>query len=146
MCAMELMTRNPGDALTLALRRGSRAVSLTMSAVEGSPEDDEQLSGMADPEKNLILKLGIVAIDVRSSSAAPVPKLRIQSGVLVVARERESSAVSLLAGDVIHAINGFAIRSADGLRVLVDGLDANSEVTLQIERDGRLRFVTLKIF
>ena len=52
----------------------------------------------------------------------------------------------LFVGDVIHALNSFAVRSLDGLRVLVDGIKAGSDVVLQIERDGRLMFITFQIY
>ena len=56
------------------------------------------------------------------------------------------SEVPLLAGDVIHAVNSFAVRSIDGLRVLMDDVKANSELVVQIERNGRLLFVTCQIY
>jgi S1-C subfamily serine protease len=74
--------------------------------------------------------------------------LRISSGVLVAAREQQAAGagVPLVVGDVIHALNGFAVRSLDGLRVLVDGIKTGSEVVVQLERDGRLMFITFPIY
>ena len=37
-------------------------------------------------------------------------------------------------------------RSVDSLRVLVDDAKADSELVLQIERNGQLMFVTCQIF
>jgi S1-C subfamily serine protease len=54
--------------------------------------------------------------------------------------------VPLLAGDVIHAVNSFTVRSLDGLRVLVDNVKSGSELVLQIERNGQLQFVTCQIY
>jgi S1-C subfamily serine protease len=67
---------------------------------------------------------------------------------LVAARTEVLSGneVPLVAGDVIHAVNSFAVRSVDGLRVLVDAARANSELVLQIERNGQLSFVTCQIY
>jgi S1-C subfamily serine protease len=68
--------------------------------------------------------------------------------VFVAARTQVSSGneVPLVAGDVIHAVNSFAVRSVDGLRVLVDDAKANSELVLQIERNRQLLFVTCRIY
>jgi S1-C subfamily serine protease len=68
--------------------------------------------------------------------------------VFVIARIDSSSGseVPLAAGDVIHALNGFAVRSVDGLRVLIDDATADTEVVLQIERNGQLQFVTCAIY
>jgi S1-C subfamily serine protease len=65
----------------------------------------------------------------------------------VVARTQESSGneAPLIAGDVIHALNGFAVRSLDGLRVLLEDVKADGEPVLQIERSGQLLFVTCQV-
>ena len=76
-----------------------------------------------------------------------MPKtLRIPSGVLVAARRGQSEVdTPLVTGDVIHAINQFAVRSLDGLRVLLDGLKSGTAITLQIERDHRLMYLTVDL-
>jgi S1-C subfamily serine protease len=66
----------------------------------------------------------------------------------VAARSEVSSGndIPLVAGDVIHALNGVAVTSVAGLRALVDDVKANSELILQIERNGQLQFVTCEIY
>jgi S1-C subfamily serine protease len=66
----------------------------------------------------------------------------------VAARTQVSSGneVALVVGDVIHSVNSFAVRSVDGLRVLVDAVEGDSEVILQVERDGQLLFLTCHIY
>ena len=85
---------------------------------------------------------------MRTTTAALLPALRISSGVFVAARTRVSSGndVPLVAGDVIHAVNGVTVRSLDGLRVLLDDATSDSELVLQIERNGQLQFVTCQIY
>jgi S1-C subfamily serine protease len=53
--------------------------------------------------------------------------------------------VALLAGDVIHALNGVPVTSLDGIRSALDRLQPRSPVVLQIERGGKLMFVTLQL-
>jgi serine protease Do len=144
---LELSTRTAGDTVTLGLVRGSETVSLPVSVIE-QPHSIDQLSDLADPATHAIRKLGIIGVDINETTAALLPGLRISSGVLVAAREQEApgTGVPLVAGDVIHALNSFAVRSLDGLRVLVDGIKAGSNVVLQIERDGRLMFITFQIY
>jgi serine protease Do len=144
---LELSTRTAGDTVTMGLVRGSQIVSLPVSVIE-EPHGIDQLSDIADPGTNAIRKLGIVGVDITDTTAALLPGLRISSGVLVAAREQEApgTGVPLFVGDVIHALNTFAVRSLDGLRVLVDGIKAGSDVVLQIERDGRLMFITFQIY
>jgi serine protease Do len=144
---LELSTRTAGEMVMMGLVRGSRTVSLPVSVIE-EPHSIDQLSDIADPATNAVRKLGIVGVDITDTTAALLPGLRISSGVLVAAREQEApgTGVPLLVGDVIHTLNTFAVRSLDGLRVLVDGIKAGSDVVLQIERDGRLMFVTFQIY
>jgi S1-C subfamily serine protease len=132
---LELSTRTAGDTVMMGLVRGSQTVSLPVSVIE-EPHGIDQLSDLADPGTNAIRKLGIVGVDITDTTAALLPGLRISSGVLVAAREQEApgTGVPLFVGDVIHALNTFAVRSLDGLRVLVDGIKAGSDVVLQIER------------
>ncbi len=68
------------------------------------------------------------------------------AGVLVAARAIESNVdVALEAGDVIHTINGAAVKTSDELRAALNHTSANSPVVLQIERSGKLMFVAFKL-
>ncbi len=147
MLSLELSRYAAGDAVTLGLLRGTETVLVNVTVRE-RPHPIDELAGLADPEKSSIPKLGIVGIDVGDATAALLAGLRISSGVLVAARTQASSGneVPLVAGDVIHSVNSFAVRSVDGLRVLVDDVKANSEIVLQIERNGQLLFVTCQIY
>jgi serine protease Do len=146
MLELELNTRTAGDTVMLGLVRGSQTVSLAVSVIE-QPHRIDQLSDLADPATHSIRRLGIVGIDITDTTAALLPRLRISSGVLVAAREQETAAtpVPLVVGDVIHAVNTFAVRSLDGLRVLLDGIKTGSEVVLQVERSGQLMFITFQM-
>jgi len=116
--------------------------------VRERPHPIDELAGLADPEQSTVPKLGIIGIDVADETAALLPTLRIPSGVFVAARSHASSGndVPLVAGDVIHAVNSFAVRSIDGLRVLVDDAKGGAELVLQIERNGQLQSVTCQIY
>jgi type II secretory pathway component PulC len=52
---------------------------------------------------------------------------------------------SLQLGDVICALNNTAITDVATLRKQLDGLKDTDAVVLQVERDGRLMYVTLEI-
>ena len=147
MLALELSRYAAGDTVVLGLQRGTEAVSLNVTVME-RPHPIDELAGLADPEKNSVPKLGIIGVDVADVTAALLPGLRISSGVFVAARTQVSSGngVPLVVGDVIHSVNNFAVRSVDGLRVFVDDVKANSELILQIERNGQLLFVTCQIY
>jgi S1-C subfamily serine protease len=51
----------------------------------------------------------------------------------------------LNAGDVIHAVNGRAVRSLPDLRAAVDALKIGDAVVLQVEREAEFLYVTLRV-
>jgi serine protease Do len=116
MLSLELGRYAPGDTVTLAVLRGTGTVRVSVTVME-RPHPIDELAGLADPEKSAIAKLGIVGVDVSDDTVALLPPLRISSGVFVAARTLISSGseVPLLAGDVIHAMNTFTVRSVDSL-------------------------------
>jgi serine protease Do len=146
MFGLEMSAHNPGDTVTLGLLRGTTTLSVTVSVIEGS-RSDERLASLADPVTNSVPQLGIVGVDVNDETAALLTGLRISSGVFVAAREQAAQDAEnpLMTGDVIHSVNGFTIRSLDGLRTVLDGFKARTRIVLQIEREGRLRFITAQL-
>jgi serine protease Do len=147
MLALELSRYAAGDTVALGLLRGTATESVNV-AIRERPHPIDDLAGLADPEKASVPKLGIIGVDVEEATGALMPGLRISSGVFVAARTQVSpgNEVPLVAGDVIHAVNSLTVRSIDGLRVLVDNVKANTELVLQIERNGQLMFVTCQIY
>lgn len=145
--ALAVKAHSAGDSVTLGLLRGTRALSLAIPILE-RPNDVDQVSDLADPAKNSILALGIIGADVTPDTADLLPMLRFASGVIVAARNEDSRdhGVPLMTGDVIHALNGIAVRSMDGLRVLLNDLKRNSDIVLQIERNSHLIFVTCRLY
>ena len=147
MLSLELSRYPAGETVALSLLRGNDAVTVNVTVME-RPHPIDELAGLADPEKSSIARLGIIGIDIGDDTEPLLPGLRISSGVFVAARTEVSSGneVPLAAGDVIHAMNDFTVRSVDGLRVLMDGVKANSDLVLQIERSGQLQFITCRIY
>jgi serine protease Do len=145
---LDVIARNVGDTLTLGLLRGSQALSIDVPVIASTVIGSDQLAHLADPIENSVRQLGIVGFDITPATATLVPGLRIASGVLVAAREQTAKLadVPLATGDVIHAVNGFVVRSLDGLRVLLQGLKDDRPVVLQIERKGQLMFRTVQSF
>jgi S1-C subfamily serine protease len=148
MLSLELSRYVAGDTVVLGVMRGrTDAVPITITVAE-RPHPVDQLADVADPEKSAVPQLGIIGIDISDENAALLPALRISSGVLVAARTEVSSGndVPLAAGDVIHSVNSLPVKSLDGLRVLMNDAEANSELVLQIERNNQLFFVTCQIY
>jgi serine protease Do len=143
---LEMATYKPGDLLTMRLLRGDSSVNATMRVAEDT-RPDPQLAKRADPSTHTIARLGIIGVDVNDEIAALEPKLRERSGVLVAARDAKSQGTGnpLTSGDIIHRVNQYSIRSLDGLRTILDGLSPGARAVVQVEHDGSLRFVLVRL-
>ncbi len=77
-----------------------------------------------------------------------LPPLREPRGVVVAVSSGRAVPIRgepLIPGDVIHEINGRPVGSMVGLRAHLDELGSRDSVVLQVERAGRLLYVTLTL-
>jgi serine protease Do len=140
-----LFMRRGGEKIRLGVLRGTEKLSFDVLVVE-LPHDLDRLADLADPDKSLVSKLGIVGLEIDPKLAATLPGLRMSSGVIVAAKAADPSVdTSLNTGDVIHTINGVQVGTIAALRSALEHLTPNDSVVLQIERDGRLMFVSFEL-
>jgi len=109
--------------------------------------DPTRFADMVDPTKNLVNRLGILGIDVDDKISELLPDLRKHYGVVVAARGGDSaySGDSLHLGDVIYALNNAPVTNVASLRKQLDQLKDSDAVVLQVEREGRLMYITLEM-
>ena len=139
-----LFMRSGGDQIKLAVLRGSTKLNFVVPVVE-LQNDLDSLATVIQSKQNAVSQLGVLVIDIDPVVAKKFP-LRIDSGVLVAARAIESNVdVALEAGDVIHTVNGVAVKTSEELRSVLSHATANSSVVLQIERSGKLMFIAFKL-
>lgn len=133
------------EVMTMVVLRGKERITLHVPVVQ-QKRDVDRLLDLADPEKNVIGKLGVLGIDVDNKIAEMLPDLRIKSGVVVVARTayRASAAAGLVPGDVIHSVNTSAVNNMEDLRNAVHPLKFGDAVVLQVERDSKLQYVAFE--
>jgi serine protease Do len=138
--------RAAGERFRLGVLRGSRAFSTEI--VVGAPADRlDRLVDDLDPERNLIKRLNILGVSVDDKVSALLPDLRLPFGVVVLGRLQRSRAADapIDAGDVIHAVNGMLVSTFQDLNAAISALAPRSPVALQIERGGRLMFVSFTL-
>ena len=131
---------------SLGILRGHDTVSAEI--VVGAPADRlDRLSEGLDPQKSLIRRLSVLAVSVDDRVSTLLPDLRLPFGVVVLGRAQRSRGINtpLVAGDVIHAVNGAAVGTFQQLTTAMNELEPNSSVALQIERGGRLMFVSFAL-
>ena len=131
----------------LEIQRGTERKTLYIPAIEHRDQMD-QLIDAVNPERSLVPKLGVLAIDIPQEAGAKLrSELRIPSGIIVVGRAADliTPDTGLQAGDVIHQLNTTKIDSMATLRSTLDRLKTGDPVVLQVERDGGLSYVSFEM-
>ncbi len=143
---------NPDHPVKLEILRGTDTANnkekkiLFVAAVEKHDQMD-LLMDASDPEKSLLPRLGILAVDITDQLRSAIGPLRIAGGVVVVGRAANLivSDSGLRTGDIIHAVNTKPIDSVETLRGVARQLKSGDAVVLQIERDGGLQYLAFEM-
>ncbi len=135
-----------GSTVALEVRRGLTRLNLAVPIVERD-DDPGRLFEFVSPERDLIRELGVLAVQIDQRVAALLPWLRIQRGIVVVARSAGAGSPreGLQPGDAIHAINGRAIRTIADVRAAMTQMEAGDAVVFQVNRRGQGMFVEFEV-
>ncbi len=134
--------RDSLDNVQLVVLRGAAIISISIKPVETRSELDS-VSSMADPAKNLVAELGIIGVEIDARIAAAAAGLRDPYGIIVVARAAgAASDVPVLPRDIIRTVNNRRVPTLDALRESVRSVTPGTPVTLQIQREGKLMYVS----
>ena len=140
--AYNFRLRDSTDQVKLVVMRGKAQQSLSVTAVE-QRSDFDAVAALADPEKNLIPELGILGIEIDPRIASAAAGLRDPQGVIVAARAAgATSEVPLLPRDIIRSLNNRPVATLQDLREAVKRSTRGAAMTLQIQREERLMYVT----
>jgi len=143
---MEIFRTPMGQKMTLAVLRGSDHLSIEVP-VEESEDDPQRFADMVNPEDNLVPRLGILGIGIDKKLAALLPDLRNAYGVVVAAGSATdpASGTGLKPGDVIYSVNGAPMCTVEALKKKLDEIRPGDSIAMQIERSGRLMFVSIEL-
>ncbi len=140
--AFYLLSRETGNKVHLDVLRGKNRYGFDVPLM-APPHDMDQITALADPEKNLVPALGIVGVEIDSKIAAMASDLRDPFGIIVAARSAGATVeVPLNTGDVIRTLNGQPMTTLDRLRDALKALHPGAAVALQIQRDQKLMFIS----
>jgi serine protease Do len=134
--------RDSTNDVTMVVLRGTKEVRLSIKPTEVRSEFD-LVSGTVDPSKSAVPELGIIGVEIDAGIAAAATGLRDPFGIIVVARAAGAAGdVPLQPRDIIRSLNNRRVQTLDGLREMVRSIKPGTPVTLQIQRDGKLTFVS----
>jgi len=143
---INVYTRGVGEQVMLEIRRGERTRTVTVPVVERA-NDTGELEGLLGAQQ-AIRPLGVVLLDLNPTVAALLPSVRRQKGA-VVARVTPETPFSqqgrLQPGDVIYALNGQAVRSADDVKIFATQLKPGAAAVLLIERESTLMYIAFRV-
>jgi serine protease Do len=144
--ALSLYMRDTATSVKLQILRGDKKLELNVPVFEPK-EAPDQISELADPSKDLIARLGIVGLTASADVRSLLGDLRIPSGVVVASIVNDQLAVDsgLQVGDVIHSLKNTEIINVDGLRTAFNKLKPGEAATMQVERGGKLTYVTFEM-
>jgi serine protease Do len=140
----------PGTSVQVGYVRNGAPSSVTVTVVErpsnpglAGNESEQPDDQSATPSRQ---KLG-VGIDDVSPEIAQQLRLKIANGAVIVAVDPNGVAADagLQRGDVVHRFGKNEIKSAADLTSAVAAHPTGGKVVLQIERQGRLAFVTVDL-
>jgi S1-C subfamily serine protease len=137
--------RDSADKVRIVVLRGATEQHVDVTAVEERNELDA-VSALADAEKNAVPELGIIGVEIDQQIVAVAKGLRDSYGIIVVARTAgPAGEVPLESRDVIRSVNNRPAVTLSGLRKTLQSMTPGSPVTLQIQRDGKLMYVTYTV-
>ena len=142
---VNLYRRAPGETVTLSVRRGSQSLDVPVQVVE-RPEDPDRFLSLVTPERNLVPRLGVLALELDDDLRRSLGSLRGTEGVLVAARSGGSPGAEddLRPGDVVYAVNGVSVRGLAELRSAVNRAGPGEPLVLHVERAGKLVYVVVE--
>jgi serine protease Do len=137
-----LYLMNHSDSAKVSVVRAGQKLDMTLPIYE--PHDAARLSELGDPTKDVIPRLGIVGATVTPEVIDILGDMRISSGVLVTSIVADRLAVDsgLSVGDVIHSLNRKPVKTVDELRTTFTALKPGDPAAMQVERNGKLTYVT----
>jgi serine protease Do len=110
----------------------------------GKVGEDEQ-PGNVDPEEN-VGKFGVSVSNLTVQLAREL-KLKVSTGVVIQNIQPDSPAAEagLQRGDVIHRVNRTPIANRQDFFKAMSLVKGDKDITLQVERNGQLQFVTVTL-
>ncbi|MEN8008272.1 MAG: trypsin-like peptidase domain-containing protein [Candidatus Krumholzibacteriota bacterium] len=144
---VNLYNKQIGGKVALEVMRGGKKFSKEVEVIE-RVDPDYRFYEMITAEKNLVKKIGVLAIDLDKDSSRMLPfQTRRREGVVVASLAAD---VNLLGdhfqpGDVIYTLNGQPVKGLRSLKSQVKELAFGAPAVFHIERGGMQRYLVMQV-
>ncbi len=140
-----LVYQQPLSAIVdLTVNRDGQRLNFSIPVIERD-DDPQRFADMVSPEKNLVRRLGILAIEITDKLSDLLPDLRHDYGLVVAARASDSPGALLEPGDVIYEIDKTPVVSIAALRAALDTTKPGDTVVLHIQRGTKLKYIVIDL-
>jgi serine protease Do len=138
--------RSIGDVARLEVLRAGEKRTIPVAVLERS-DDPERFATLVTREQHLIEALGLLGISLDRRLGEMLPRLRHSAGVVVAARVAQGPYwnAQFEPGDVIYRVNRTPTPDLPALRKALEDLSEGDAVVAQLERQGRMVFVSFQI-
>jgi serine protease Do len=140
-----LVYQQPLSAIVdVTVNRDGNVLNFSMPVIERD-DDPQRFADMVNPEKNLVRRLGILAIEITDKLSELLPDLRHDYGVVVAARASDAPGAVLEPGDVIYEVNKTPAVSIAALRAVLDASKSGDTLVLHIQRGTKLKYIAIDL-
>jgi serine protease Do len=142
----EIFRQPIASKIPFGVIRDGKKVELQIPVIERR-DDPQRFADMVTREKNLIPRLGILAIEINKEIAEKLQGLRRDYGIVVAARSAEApyTGSGLLPGDVIYELNGTPAVTINAFKAALAQLKGGDAAVFLVERDSRLVFIPVEL-
>lgn len=144
---VNLYNKQIGGKVSLEVIRDGKKFTKEVEVVERM-EPDYRFFEMITAERNLVKKLGILALDLDKDTTRLLPsKPRATEGVIVAVLAVDVSLLGehFMPGDVVYKLNGQPIKGLRSLKNLVKELEFGAPAVFHLERGGMLMYLVMQV-
>lgn len=135
-------SKRAGDRVSLVVSRSGVHLRFDVPVLENDEESDDPINSLLN-ESSRVVELGVMGISVNERPRSDTSHRRSKSGVVVVAKlDHTQQRTDLAMDDLIRSVNGSPISNVKELRSEIEKYKSGEPVVLQIERKGRLMYLS----
>ncbi len=135
-------SKRAGDRVSLVVSRSGVHLRFDVPVLENDEESDDPINSLLN-ESSRVVELGVMGISVNERPRSDTSHRRSKSGVVVVAKlDHTQQRTDLAMDDLIRSVNGSPVSNVKELRSEIEKYKSGEPVVLQIERKGRLMYLS----